>query len=121
MFEQLFTQPATIAHHHSSPYATERRQYLSLLMEDGRSRNSLRVIAELLISHAKHLPLHRAEICASDIEFSGGGMGKDQTPGQPQRMSRKKTPRRVRKRVLSCAENRPAKDGSSPPSRPLLE
>ncbi len=61
MFEQLFTQPATIAHHHSSPYATERRQYLSLLMEDGRSRNSLRVIAELLISHAKHLPLHRAD------------------------------------------------------------
>lgn len=46
MFEQFFTQPATIAHHHSSPYATERRRYLSLLMEEGRSRNSLRVIAE---------------------------------------------------------------------------
>jgi hypothetical protein len=35
MFEQFFTQPATIAHHHSSPYATERRQYLSHLMEEG--------------------------------------------------------------------------------------
>jgi hypothetical protein len=75
MFEQLFTQPATIAHH-SSTYATERRQYLSLLMEEGRSRNSLRVIAELLISYAKHLPLHRAEICASDIEFSAEAWAK---------------------------------------------
>jgi len=72
MFEQLFTQSATIAHHHSSPYATERRQYLSHLMEEGRSRNSLRTIAELLISYAQHLPLHRADICSSDIKFSSG-------------------------------------------------
>jgi hypothetical protein len=70
MFEQFFTQPATIAHHRSSPYATERRRYLSLLMEEGRSRNSLRLIAELLISYAQHLPLHRAKICSSDIESS---------------------------------------------------
>jgi hypothetical protein len=35
MFEQFFTQPATIAHHHSSPYATERRRHLSLLMQEG--------------------------------------------------------------------------------------
>ena len=49
MFEQLFTQPVTIAHDHSSPYASERQQYLSQLMEEGRSRNSLRIIAELLI------------------------------------------------------------------------
>jgi integrase/recombinase XerD len=70
MFEQLFTQSATIAHHHSSPYATERQRYLSHLMEEGRSRNSLRTIAELLISYAQHLPLHRADICSSDIKFS---------------------------------------------------
>jgi len=76
MFEQFFTQPATIAHHHSSPYATERRRYLSLLIEEGRSRNSLRVIAELLISYAQHLPLDRAEICASDIEGAAGAWAK---------------------------------------------
>jgi hypothetical protein len=76
MLEQFFTQPATIAHHHSSPYATERRRYLSLLMQEGRSRNSLRVIAELLISYAQRLPLDRAEICASDIEVAAGAWGK---------------------------------------------
>jgi hypothetical protein len=70
MFEQLFTQSATIAHRHSSPYATERRQYLSHLMEEGRSRNSLRIIAELLMSYAQHLPLHRADVCVSDIKVS---------------------------------------------------
>jgi hypothetical protein len=42
MFEQLFRQSATIADYHSSPYATERQRYLSHLMEEGCSRNSLR-------------------------------------------------------------------------------
>ena len=76
MFEQFFTQPATIAHHHSSPYATERRRYLSLLMEEGRSHNSLRVVAELLISYAQHLRLDRAEIGASDIEVAAEAWAK---------------------------------------------
>lgn len=76
MFEQLFTQSATIAHHHSSPYATERRQYLSHLMEEGRSRSSLRIIAELLMSYAQHLPLHRADVCASDIKVSAEAWAK---------------------------------------------
>lgn len=76
MFEQFFTQPVTIAHHHSSPYATERRQYLSHLMDEGRSRNSLRLIAELLISYAQHLPLDHAEISASDIEMSAESWAK---------------------------------------------
>jgi hypothetical protein len=76
MFEQLFTQSATIAHHHSSPYATERRQYLSHLMEEGRSRNSLRIIAELLMSYARHLPLHRADVCVSDIKVSAEAWAK---------------------------------------------
>jgi site-specific recombinase XerD len=76
MFEQLFTQPATIAHHHSSPYASERRQYLSHLMEEGRSRNSLRIIAELLMSYAQHLPLHRADVCVSDIKVSAEAWAK---------------------------------------------
>lgn len=70
MFEQFFTRPATIAHHHSSPSAIERPEYLSHMMEEGRSRNSLWIIAELLMSYAQHLPLHRAEVCASDIEIS---------------------------------------------------
>jgi len=75
MFEQFFTQPVTIAHHHSSPYATERRKYLSHLMDEGRSRNSLRLIAELLISYAQHLPLDHAEVSASDIEMSAESWG----------------------------------------------
>jgi hypothetical protein len=35
----------------------------------------LRVIAELWISYAQHLPLDRAEICASDIEVAAGAWG----------------------------------------------
>ena len=70
MFEQLFTRPAAIAYHHSSPFAEERRRYLSHLMEEGHSRSRLRSVAPLLISFAQHLPLHRGEIAASDIEAS---------------------------------------------------
>jgi site-specific recombinase XerD len=70
MFEQLFTQRSTIAHHHTSPYAAERRLYLSHLIKEGRSRNSLRVIAQLLISYAQHLPLQSTEVRASDIQIS---------------------------------------------------
>ena len=69
MFQQFCTQHSTIARHHTSPYAVERRRYLSHLMEEGRSRNSLRLIAELLISYAQHLPLHRAEVRPSDIQI----------------------------------------------------
>jgi transposase len=43
MFEQLFTQPATIAHHHSSPYATERRQYLRKILIHGARAAVLRI------------------------------------------------------------------------------
>jgi len=70
MFEQFFTQPATIARHHSSPYAAERRRYMSHLIEEGRSRSTLRTVAQLLMSSVQHLPLHRAEISVSDIEVS---------------------------------------------------
>jgi integrase/recombinase XerD len=70
MLEKLFTQPATIHNHNASPYAAERRLYLSHLIEEGRSRNSMRLIAELLISYAQHLPLDCAKVCASDIEIS---------------------------------------------------
>jgi hypothetical protein len=76
MFEQLFTQPVAIAHHHSSPYATERQQYLAHLMEEGRSRKSLRIIAELLMSYAQHLPMHRADVCLSDIKVSAEAWAK---------------------------------------------
>ncbi len=76
MFEQIFSQRATIAHHNASPYAAERRLYLSHLFEEGRSRNSLRLIAELLIQYAKHLPLHRAEVRTSEIEFSAEAWAK---------------------------------------------
>ena len=70
MFEQLFTQPATVARHHSSPYAAERSRYVSHLIEEGRSRSTLRTVAQLLMSSVQHLPLHRAEVSVSDIEIS---------------------------------------------------
>lgn len=68
MFEQLFLQPLAIARHHSSPYASERLRYLSRLMEEGRSKETLRGIAHLLMSFTQHLPLDQPEITPFDIE-----------------------------------------------------
>ncbi len=76
MFEQFFTQPSTIVHHDTAPYAAERRLYLSHLMEEGRSRNSLRFIAQLLISYAEHLPLQSAEVHSTEIEKSAEAWAK---------------------------------------------
>jgi hypothetical protein len=76
MFEQFFTQRSTIAHHHASPYEAERRLYLSHLMEEGNSRTSHRLIAELLISYAQHLPLDRVKVYPSDIQISAEAWAK---------------------------------------------
>jgi hypothetical protein len=76
MFDQFFTQPSTIVHHDTAPYAAERRLYLSHLMEEGRSRNSLRLTAELLISYAQRLPLHGAEVHSTDIQKSAEAWAK---------------------------------------------
>jgi site-specific recombinase XerD len=70
MFEQLFTQRAAVARHHSSPFAAERLSYLSHLMEAGHSSSRLYSVAHLLMAIAQHLPLNRTEIARAEIEAS---------------------------------------------------
>jgi site-specific recombinase XerD len=68
MFDQLFSQPSTLARHRHLPYAVERRRYLSHLMDEGNSRSNLLDIAAVLISLVRHLPLHQPTICHAEIE-----------------------------------------------------
>ena len=68
MFEQLFPHQATVARYRQSPFAAERELYLSRLMLDGRSLQTLRNIAWILMYLARHLPLHQAEITPPEIE-----------------------------------------------------
>src|SRR5947207_2855727 len=68
MFEKLFPHRATAARYHQAPFAAERQLYLSKLMEEGRSIETLRNIAWILIYVARHLPVHRAEITPTKIE-----------------------------------------------------
>jgi integrase len=68
MFEQLFPHPATVARYRQSPFAAERQLYLSRLMHEGRSLQTLRNIAWILMYLARHLPLHQAEITPVEIE-----------------------------------------------------
>jgi|GEM_PF-6849790 len=49
MFDQLFTWQVAIVHHQSSPFAGERQLYLKRLIEEGRSRSTVRNIAQLLV------------------------------------------------------------------------
>jgi integrase/recombinase XerD len=70
MFEQLFTRRAAIAHHHDSPFASERLRYLFHLLEEGHSRSRIRSVARLLMAMAQHLPLNLAEIASVEIEAS---------------------------------------------------
>jgi site-specific recombinase XerD len=76
MFEQLFPQRATVARYCHSPFAVERERYLSSLMEEGRSLQTLRNIAWILMYLAQHLPLHQAEITPVDIEASAEAWAK---------------------------------------------
>ena len=68
MFEQLFPLQATVARYRQSPFVAERERYLSKLMEEGRSLQTLRNIAWILMYLARHLPLHQAEITPLEIE-----------------------------------------------------
>src|ERR1039458_8323056 len=70
MFQQLFTAPVAITRHQSLPFAAERQLYLNHLMDEGRSRKTLRNIAQLLIAIAQHLRLDRSEITLVEIEAS---------------------------------------------------
>lgn len=68
MFEQLFPLQATVARYRQSPFVAERERYLSKLMEEGRSLQTLRNIAWILMYLARHLPLHQEEIAPLEIE-----------------------------------------------------
>jgi site-specific recombinase XerD len=56
MFEQLLSRDAYILRYCQGPYPEQRQRYLSLLMEEGRSRTTLRAICALLYSMAPFLP-----------------------------------------------------------------
>jgi site-specific recombinase XerD len=52
------------------PFAAERQLYLKRLGEEGRSRKTVRNIAQLLVVVARHLRLDRSEISLAEIEAS---------------------------------------------------
>jgi len=57
MFDQLLSRQFHILKHQSGPYSEERQQYLSFLIQEGRSRSTLQAICGLLYSIAQLLPL----------------------------------------------------------------
>ena len=68
MFDKFFRDQATATRYHQSPFAAERQLYLSKLMAEGRSIETLRNIAWILIYVARHLPVHQSEITPTEIE-----------------------------------------------------
>jgi hypothetical protein len=80
MFDQLFTRQASIAHHKSSPFTAERQLYLKHLVEEGRSRKTVRNIAQLLVVVVQHLRLDRPEITLAEIEAAAVELGWDCAP-----------------------------------------
>jgi len=68
MFDQFFRDQTTVTRYHQSPFAAERQLYLSKLIEEGRSIETLRNISWILIYVARHLPVHQSEITPAEIE-----------------------------------------------------
>jgi site-specific recombinase XerD len=68
MFDQLFTRQAAVVRYQSLPFAAERQFYLKHLVEEGRSRKTVRNIAQLLVVVVRHLRLDRPEITLAEIE-----------------------------------------------------
>jgi hypothetical protein len=76
MFDQLFTRQAAVVRYQSLPFAAERQLYLKHLVEEGRSRKTVRNIAQLLVIVVRHLRLNQpeitlAEINAAAVEWAG--------------------------------------------------
>jgi len=76
MFEQLFKRRAAVISHHSAPFAAERQFYLKHLLDEGRSRKTLRNIAQLLFVVAHHLRLDGAEITFVAVEAAAAAWAK---------------------------------------------
>jgi site-specific recombinase XerD len=68
MFERILSRRSDLSRHRNGPYAEERERYLTLLMEEGRSRPTLRQIANLLYHMAEQLPLSLPSVTPTQIE-----------------------------------------------------
>lgn len=68
MFEQLFQRAYYVARHYAGPYSEERQLYLSHLISEGRSRSTLRQVAHLLLSIARHLSIDRGDVTMAQIQ-----------------------------------------------------
>lgn len=68
MFQQILSRRFHIARHSAGPYLEERQRYLAFLIEEGRSRSTLRAMPSLLYSLAKWLPMDRSAITPVHIE-----------------------------------------------------
>src|SRR6185437_16256819 len=68
MFEKILSRRFHLNRHRSGPYAEERERYLTLLMEEGRSRSILKAVTSLLYCMAERLPLDRATVTPTQIE-----------------------------------------------------
>jgi hypothetical protein len=76
MFEQLFKRRAAVISHHSAPFAVERKLYLRHLLDEGRSRKTLRNIAHLLFAVAHHLRLDGPEVTLLAVEAAAAAWAK---------------------------------------------
>jgi integrase/recombinase XerD len=76
MFEQLFKRRAAVISHHSAPFAAERQFYLQHLLDEGRSRKTLRNIAQLFFAVAHHLRLDGPEITLVAVEAAAAAWAK---------------------------------------------
>jgi hypothetical protein len=72
MFEQLFQRTYYVARHYAGPCSEERQLYLSHLISEGRSRSTLRQVAHLLISIARHLSIDRSDVTTAQIQEAAG-------------------------------------------------
>lgn len=73
-FDHLFERPHALARQHSAPLIEERRRYLSHCQEQGFSKSSLRLTAQLLVATTEHLKLGggpNAIITLQEVEEAG--------------------------------------------------
>jgi integrase/recombinase XerD len=68
MFERILQRPYYVARHYAGPYSEERQLYLSHLISEGRSKSTLKQVAELLLSIARHLAIDRCDVTAAQIK-----------------------------------------------------
>jgi site-specific recombinase XerD len=70
MFERIFHRNFYVARHYAGPYSEERQLYLSTLIVEGRSKITMKHVAELLLTIARYLPIDRKGVTKAQIERS---------------------------------------------------